>query len=180
MFEVWPEGNQTQPTEKDSSENLEDHVEENSSEIEEEIKNLNDLVKSMEYSKNDVNARQAAQSAAVAVLEKMQRRKNNAITKNENMPLKSSSSEDLVGKEITIGSRNALRNSRDEVSEHERSKDIVDTVYLRDQNWELPDLVPQLEAWNSQTSLFFTKEYEDELISDIFDDDLDDNEQKKS
>lgn len=44
---------------------------------------------------------------------------------------------------------------------------IKDMVYIRDATWEIPDLVPQLEKWNGNTGLFFTKWYEKELLKEI-------------
>ena len=54
---------------------------------------------------------------------------------------------------------------------------INDLVYCRDEAWEIPDIVPQLEKWNGDRSLLFTKKYEMELVKEITEDDeyYDDN-----
>jgi len=54
---------------------------------------------------------------------------------------------------------------------------INDLVYSRDDAWEIPDIVPQLEKWNGDRSLLFSKDYEKELIKEITEDDeyYDDN-----
>ena len=54
---------------------------------------------------------------------------------------------------------------------------INDLVYSRDDAWEIPDIVPQLEKWNGDRSLLFSKDYEKELVKEITEDDeyYDDN-----
>lgn len=47
---------------------------------------------------------------------------------------------------------------------------IKDLVYVRDSNFELPDIVPQLEEWNGERSVLFTPEFEQRLLSNILSD----------
>lgn len=48
-------------------------------------------------------------------------------------------------------------------------------IYIRDSSYELPDIVPQLEEWNGNHELLFTKEYEERLLRNIFSESDDDD-----
>jgi len=54
-----------------------------------------------------------------------------------------------------------------------------DLIYIRDARWKIPDIVSQLEEWNGERGIFFTKDFEASLIKDIqndcYNDDYDDN-----
>jgi len=43
---------------------------------------------------------------------------------------------------------------------------IKDVVYCRDESWKLPDVVPQLEQWNGDRGLLFSKEFEAEIFEE--------------
>ncbi len=168
-----------------------DLIEENSIELQKEIQNLNELVKSMELNNNDANAKQAAQNAAIAVLEKIQRRKTRPVFSNQESTgtaQEESMNNDGANAEVTtnekieandiphVESKKIAESQHNEQSiSNDRRSDLDDFIYTRDQTWELPDLVPQLEEWNSNTGLSFTKEYEDELIKEISGEDDDDH-----
>jgi len=44
---------------------------------------------------------------------------------------------------------------------------LEDMIYTRDPSWEIPDVVAQLEEWNGDHGLLFSKEYESEIIKEI-------------
>jgi hypothetical protein len=49
---------------------------------------------------------------------------------------------------------------------------LRDMVYMRDaESWQLPDVVPQLEEWNSGRGILFSKDYETELMNEIAEED---------
>eukprot|EP00554_Chaetoceros_debilis_P002006 CAMPEP_0194080536 /NCGR_PEP_ID=MMETSP0149-20130528/6543_1 /TAXON_ID=122233 /ORGANISM="Chaetoceros debilis, Strain MM31A-1" /LENGTH=756 /DNA_ID=CAMNT_0038762281 /DNA_START=36 /DNA_END=2306 /DNA_ORIENTATION=- len=45
-------------------------------------------------------------------------------------------------------------------------------IYTRDSSFEIPDIVEQLEEWNSYNGLLFTKEYEDKVADEIAENNL--------
>jgi len=72
-----------------------------------------------------------------------------------------------------------LSNEDREKFKNEHRELINDLVYSRqdDDSWEIPDIVPQLEEWNGERGLLFSKDYERQLLKEITDDDddFDDN-----
>ena len=52
---------------------------------------------------------------------------------------------------------------------------IRDVVYCRDESWKLPDVVPQLEQWNGDRGLLFSKEFEAEIFEERTGEDFPEN-----
>ena len=48
---------------------------------------------------------------------------------------------------------------------------INDLIYCRDNSWEIPDIVSQLEKWNQDRQLLFSKTFERDLAREIMNDD---------
>jgi hypothetical protein len=55
---------------------------------------------------------------------------------------------------------------------------VSEMIYLRDDaSWQIPDVTSQLKDWNPDKELFFTKEFEEDLIDQIIDEEDDDYEE---
>ncbi len=156
-------------------------------ELEKDMSRLNYLVACMKDS-SDESVKEEAQAMAVSILEKMNRiRASHDMTK----PKQAVASDEIKG----INAKLHLNSSTGEVEkvefrfhhgatvskrkEEAYNKMIRDMVYIRDTaNWEIPDIVPQLEEWNGNVGLSFTKEFEEEMMKevsreDFFEDDED-------
>jgi len=60
----------------------------------------------------------------------------------------------------------------DQIKYDEINQEILrDMIYVRDAHWKIPDIIPQLEEWNGERGVFFTKDFEADLIKDIQDED---------
>ena len=53
---------------------------------------------------------------------------------------------------------------------------VRDVIYCRDESWSLPDVIPQLEEWNGDRSIFFSKGFEADILAERtgYDDFIDD------
>jgi len=60
----------------------------------------------------------------------------------------------------------------DQIKYDELNQEMLrDMVYVRDAHWKIPDIIPQLEEWNGERGVFFSKDFEADLIKDIQDED---------
>lgn len=70
--------------------------------------------------------------------------------------------------------------SLDRTSKYEKIHQnmVSEMIYLRDDaSWQIPDVTSQLKDWNPDKELFFTKEFEEDLIDQIIDEEDDDYEE---
>ncbi len=166
--------------------------------VEDEIEKLNTLVKFMENNIHDRGAREAAESAAIALLHKIRNNTMDVPDNSKNHGKDESSTithENEAGTRLSnseIHARFHLNASTGVIEKAEFALDLdkpsdkrrvdyshyslmKDMIYIRDATWEIPDVVPQLEEWNSNTGLFFSKDYEAELLTEITNEHHDDN-----
>ena len=55
---------------------------------------------------------------------------------------------------------------------------VSEIIYLRDDaSWEIPDITSQLREWNPDKELFFTKDFEEDLLEQIIDEEDDEYEE---
>ena len=123
----------------------------------EEMEQLKILVEKMKTS-DDESLKKSARSMATSIIENMNKKHTSSS--------KSSSSKNMDKKE-SIDSYDLLK--------HDDQHLLRELLYVRDVNWEIPDLVTQLEKWNANTGLSFSENYESELMKEITNENLDDD-----
>jgi len=180
---------------------LEDDNEEIYVGFELDMQELNEIVKSMNASERDGAIKDAAALLARSILDKTNAAKAlKRIEEDKNHRLMDDDTSNKIKNPLGVSARLHVDPSTGEVEnvelifdpsqpqtsfskedrekyKHQHREMINDLVYSRDNSWEIPDIVPQLEEWNGERGLLFSKDYEKQLVKEITDDDeyFDDN-----
>mmetsp|Transcript_8725 Transcript_8725/g.16472 ORF Transcript_8725/g.16472 Transcript_8725/m.16472 type:complete len:775 (-) Transcript_8725:55-2379(-) len=158
----------------------------------EDLQKLNELVDSMESSKDDDVVKKQANELAISIIENIKRfRKNeyqglssvgqcasNVIAKKNENPWGIAtrvnvdpSTGEIDNLEISFMMPTPSKSEK--YPERTRNNvdidrnEILEFIYCRDETWEIPDIVSQLEEWNGNKKILFTKEYEDEIFNSL-------------
>ena len=122
-----------------------------------EMEGLNDLIRRMQNNE-EKSIEEEAKSRAVGMIEKINNKTekglNNSLeTRDENFNLNSSS---CTKGETELDSTPSKPLGM-----------LTSMLYIRDKNWEIPDIVPQLQKWNNDEIISFSREFENEMIEEI-------------
>lgn len=176
-------------------------------ELEKDLQELNDIVKSMELG-NDEKTQEQARNTAKIILDKINSSKVHKETKEVEASSNGSIDDNLLPRGFSAKvqmdpSTGEMQNlvliydpnkASPELEKTQKEKNramqqdlINDLIYCRDNSWEIPDIVSQLEKWNQDRQLLFSKTFERDLAREImnddeflnFDDDDDGEEERK-
>jgi hypothetical protein len=159
----------------------------------EDLKKLNKMVDTMKMSKDDDVVKKQAYELAIAIIDNIKRSggskargisavNQNASTKKNEKTFDISthihvdhSTGEVDSVEISFPPtplQPEMDHRRTENNEIVDRNEILDFVYCRDETWEIPDVVSQLEEWNGSSKVFFSKDYEDEIFNSLSSEDM--------